>query len=193
MDTPASLRTFDTGSKHFWKRVIHNDSNLALVIDVKKSIPSYKLSISKFAVVDDDSVLFAFSHAVLRRLIERLFSDISTLCFLLNSVMKCCINKLSKSSPPKCVSPAVDLTSNIPSSIHISEISWVPPPQSTIRTYCSFGLLSRPYAIDAAVGSLIIRNTFNPAICPASFVACLCESLKYAGQVITASVTFSPR
>ena len=30
----------------------------------------------------------------------------------------------------------------------------------------------------AAVGSLIIRNTSNPAITPASFVACLCESLK---------------
>jgi len=30
----------------------------------------------------------------------------------------------------------------------------------------------------AAVGSLIILRTFNPAIDPASLVACLCESLK---------------
>lgn len=31
------------------------------------------------------------------------------------------------------------------------------------------------------------------AFLPASLVACLCESLKYAGTVTTASVTFSPR
>jgi len=33
--------------------------------------------------------------------------------------------------------------------------------------------LSRPYAIAAAVGSLIILRTFNPAIIPASLVAYL--------------------
>ena len=48
-------------------------------------------------------------------------------------------------------------------------------------------------AIAAAVGSFITRNTFNPAISPASFVACHWESLKYAETVITALVTFSPR
>ena len=32
--------------------------------------------------------------------------------------------------------------------------------------------LSKPYARAAAVGSLMTRRTFNPAICPASFVAC---------------------
>ncbi len=36
------------------------------------------------------------------------------------------------------------------------------------------------------MGSLITLNTLSPAIFPASFVACLCESLKYAGTVITA-------
>ena len=39
----------------------------------------------------------------------------------------------------------------------------------------------------AAVGSLMILNTLSPAIDPASLVACLCESLKYAGTVMTAS------
>jgi hypothetical protein len=34
----------------------------------------------------------------------------------------------------------------------------------------------------------MILSTFNPAISPAAFVAFLCESLKYAGTVITASV-----
>ena len=52
---------------------------------------------------------------------------------------------------------------------------------------------SSPYAIAAAVGSLIILNTFSPAIAPASFVDCRCESLKYAGTVITALVTVLPK
>ncbi|KAJ0897319.1 hypothetical protein HanRHA438_Chr08g0344371 [Helianthus annuus] len=44
----------------------------------------------------------------------------------------------------------------------------------------------------AAVGSLMIRITFKPAMTPASFVACLCESLKYAGTVTTAFLTVDP-
>ena len=78
----------------------------------------------------------------------------------------------SKSSPPKWVSPAVAFTSKIPSSIESNETSNVPPPKSKISTFCSPLLpLSRPYAIAAAVGSLIIRITFSPAIVPASRVA----------------------
>ncbi|VVD00527.1 unnamed protein product [Leptidea sinapis] len=38
-----------------------------------------------------------------------------------------------------------------------------------------------------------MRSTFKPAMAPASFVACRCESLKYAGTVITASLTLEPR
>ncbi len=45
----------------------------------------------------------------------------------------------------------------------------------------------------AAVGSLMMRSTSRPAILPASFVAWRWESLKYAGTVMTACVTFSPR
>jgi len=82
---------------------------------------------------------------------------------------------LSKSSPPKWVSPAVALTSKIPLSIVRMDTSKVPPPKSKIKTFFSpFSVyLSRPYAIAAAVGSLIILSTFNPAIIPASFVAYL--------------------
>ena len=54
-------------------------------------------------------------------------------------------------------------------------------------------LLVQPYASAAAVGSLMIRSTSSPAIRPASLVAWRCASLKYAGTVITASVTLSPR
>ena len=53
--------------------------------------------------------------------------------------------------------------------------------------------LSRPYAIAAAVGSLRIRSTFRPAILPASLVACRWASVKYAGTVTTAELTFVPR
>ena len=53
--------------------------------------------------------------------------------------------------------------------------------------------MSKPYANEAAVGSLIILKTSKPAILPASFVACLCASLKYAGTVITALVTSWPK
>ena len=56
-----------------------------------------------------------------------------------------------------------------------------------------FAFLSRPYANDAAVGSLIILKTSKPAIFPASLVACLWASLKYAGTVITALVTSWPK
>jgi hypothetical protein len=45
----------------------------------------------------------------------------------------------------------------------------------------------------AAVGSLMMRSTSRPAIWPASLVAWRCASLKYAGTVITAWVTVSPR
>lgn len=60
-----------------------------------------------------------------------------------------------------------------------NETSNVPPPRSNIRTFLyPWPFLSKPYAIAAAVGSLMILKTFNPAIDPASLVACLCESLK---------------
>src|SRR5215813_11986002 len=39
----------------------------------------------------------------------------------------------------------------------------------------------------------MIRSTLRPAIRPASLVASRCALLKYAGTVITASVTVSPR
>ena len=98
----------------------------------------------------------------------------------------------SRSSPPRCVSPLVAFTSTTPSPTSSTEMSNVPPPKS-YTAIVSFFFLSRPYASAAAVGSLMMRRTLRPAILPASFVACRCASLKYAGTVMTASVTFSPR
>ena len=53
--------------------------------------------------------------------------------------------------------------------------------------------LSSPYAMAAAVGSLMILMTLSPAMIPASLVACLWESLKYAGTVTTALLTVFPK
>ena len=123
-------------------------------------------------MVEDDRVLLARSAATAKRLIAFLLSEISILCFVLNSLIKYSTIRWSKSEPPRCVSPPVAFTSNIPSSILSNETSCVPPPQSNISTFLLSELFfCRPYAIAAAVGSLITRRTFRPAITPASFVA----------------------
>ena len=49
--------------------------------------------------------------------------------------------------------------------------SSVPPPKSKTSIFISSLDLSNPKAKEAAVGSLIILTTSNPAIIPASFVA----------------------
>ena len=139
-----------------------------------------------------ESSIFAFSAASLRRWRTILSFDRSTPSCFLNSSTREWIIFWSKSSPPRWVSPFVDFTSKTPSPSSRIEISNVPPPRSNTAIFSSF-FLSRPYASAAAVGSLIILRTSRPAIFPASFVACLWESLKYAGTVITAFSTFSPR
>ena len=69
-----------------------------------------------------------------------------------------------------------------------TDTSKVPPPRSKTRMV-SLDFLSRPYAKEAAVGSLMMRSTSSPAMRPASLVACRWLSLKYAGTVITALFT----
>ena len=92
----------------------------------------------------------------------------------LNSPTIQSMTRWSKSSPPRCVSPFVDFTSNWrePSTSYSSrtEMSYVPPPRSNTAIFSSF-FLSRPYASAAAVGSLMMRRTSRPAILPASLVA----------------------
>ena len=89
-----------------------------------------KLSISMVPWVLEDRVFFKFSQDVLNLRIDFLFVVKSFLCFLLNSWVKCWTKRVSKSSPPNLVSPAVAFTSNTPSSILNNVTSNVPPPRS---------------------------------------------------------------
>ena len=140
-----------------------------------------------------ESSIFAFSAASFRRCSAIGSWRRSTPSSLRNSSASQSIITWSKSSPPRCVSPLVDFTSNTPSPSSSMDISNVPPPRSNTAIFWSLLVLSRPYANAAAVGSFTIRRTVRPAISPASFVAWRCESLKYAGTVMTASVTVCPR
>ena len=125
--------------------VIQSSSNLALVIVQLKSSFSPRASTSIVVYVADERILLALSHWVRSRRIPRAFPRISIPFFFKKSAQQYSTSLLSKSSPPKCVSPAVALTSNIPSSIANNETSNVPPPRSKIKTCSSvLAFLSSP-------------------------------------------------
>ena len=139
-----------------------------------------------------ESSIFAFSAASSRRCFASASLRRSMPCSFAKSSASQLMIFWSMSFPPRCASPSVDFTSMTSSPTSRTEMSNVPPPKSKTTIFSSFFLL-KPYARAAAVGSLMMRSTSRPAILPASFVACRWESLKYAGTVMTACVTFSPR
>ena len=80
--------------------------------------------------LEDDSSILAFSAASLSRCSAILSLVRSTPCSFLNSSARNWTIRMSKSSPPRNVSPLVDFTSNRPSSISRMVMSKVPPPRS---------------------------------------------------------------
>ncbi|KAJ0482646.1 hypothetical protein HanIR_Chr13g0656241 [Helianthus annuus] len=175
---------FFTGPIVFLNKSLFSSSNRALVNGSEKSTPSKSDSISSRTWCWLLNALLARSASLLSFPSTLLSLLMSFPYFLLISLMKYSMILWSKSSPPRWVSPCVARTSKTPLSSVKMLTSNVPPPRSNTRTFFSTPFLFRPYAIAAAVGSLMILTTFKPAIFPASLVACLWASLKYAARRI---------
>ena len=90
-----------------------------------------------------DSAILAFSlSSLMRWRASACFFRSIPVSFLKSSMIQF-ITRSSKSSPPRCVSPLVAITSNTPSPISSSEMSNVPPPRS-YTAMCSSFFLSSP-------------------------------------------------
>ena len=180
--SPAALSAVLQGSIVLLTKSSIRDSNFARVSVFTKcfGIPSTAVIYGRLISVltDDESSTFAFSDASLS-LCKAIGSfDKSWPSSFLNSSTSQSVIRSSKSEPPKCVSPSEARTSNTPLPKSRIETSCVPEPQSHTTTFISLSDLSMPYAIAAAVGSLMIRRHFIPAISAAFFVALRCTSLK---------------
>mmetsp|Transcript_57951 Transcript_57951/g.164989 ORF Transcript_57951/g.164989 Transcript_57951/m.164989 type:complete len:255 (+) Transcript_57951:805-1569(+) len=195
-ETFASLMAFSTGALQRLIRVPAICSNFAL-----DSVSSMCFGPVASAVMNGrdtlasctpDSSTFAFSAASVKRCKACLSCNKSMPSAFLKPSANQSTMTLSKSSPPRWVSPLVESTSQTPSPTSSTETSKVPPPRSNTMMV-SLDFFSRPYASEAAVGSFTMRNTSSPAILPASLVAWRCESLKYAGTVTTALLTVALR
>mmetsp|Transcript_5554 Transcript_5554/g.14115 ORF Transcript_5554/g.14115 Transcript_5554/m.14115 type:complete len:548 (-) Transcript_5554:148-1791(-) len=195
-DSLASLSALSTGMRHRSMRSAHSSSNFWRVMVVSMCFGPSAVAVMKgrdtLLCVVLDSSCFVFSAASMSRCSACLSVRRSIPSADLKSSARKSTMRLSKSSPPRWVSPDVESTSNTPSPTSSTLTSNVPPPRSNTRMV-SLDPFSNPYASEAAVGSLMMRSTSIPAILPASLVACRWLSLKYAGTVMTALSTFSPR
>ena len=144
---PASLRAFCTGIAVLSTRSWVSSSNLALVRSISKCFGPSAVAVMKgrlmLVVVALESSFLAFSAASLSLCIAILSPERSMPSCFLNSLTIQSITLLSKSSPPRRVSPLVASTSITPSPISMMETSKVPPPRSYTMIFCSFSL-SRP-------------------------------------------------
>mmetsp|Transcript_458 Transcript_458/g.1376 ORF Transcript_458/g.1376 Transcript_458/m.1376 type:complete len:344 (+) Transcript_458:693-1724(+) len=170
---PASLTQFLHGCLVRSRRPATRSSSLARVSVIAMCFGPVASAVMKGKLMSvdcaEDNSILAFSAASRRRCTASLSPFKSMPCSFLNVATNSSRRTVSKSSPPKKVSPFVALTSKTPPEISRMETSKVPPPKSYTATKPSF--LSTPYESAAAVGSLMIRSTSRPAIFPASFVA----------------------
>mmetsp|Transcript_5673 Transcript_5673/g.20605 ORF Transcript_5673/g.20605 Transcript_5673/m.20605 type:complete len:257 (+) Transcript_5673:2314-3084(+) len=173
-DSFASRSAFSTGTLQRVMRSSQSSSNLARVRLVSMCFGPSAVAVMNGREMDaegvDDSSIFAFSAASVSLCSACLSLMRSTPSADWKSFASHSTILLSKSSPPRCVSPDVESTSKTPSPTSRMDTSKVPPPRSKIRIV-SFDFFSKPYARLAAVGSLMMRRTSTPAMAPASFVA----------------------
>ena len=130
----ASDKAFLQGSMVFWIRSSTSSSSLEREIFIVRwrgwpslwVIKGWLISVS----VALESSILAFSAESLIRWSACLSRERSTPDSFLNSETMYSIRRWSKSSPPRKVSPLVDLTSKTPSPSSRIETSKVPPPRS---------------------------------------------------------------
>mmetsp|Transcript_21737 Transcript_21737/g.52311 ORF Transcript_21737/g.52311 Transcript_21737/m.52311 type:complete len:364 (-) Transcript_21737:715-1806(-) len=137
LSRPESVSTFLTGEMVDLKRSMQSSSNLARVRVSDRSLPPWKSSISMRFWWDVESTRLARSTSRRSFWMAFLSLEASTPVFFLNTASMWSITRLSKSSPPRCVSPDVAITSNTPLSMVRRDTSNVPPPRSKTRIYCS--------------------------------------------------------
>ena len=144
--TPASFIASRHGCLVLSSRSAVSDSSLALVSDTDRCFAPDASAVMNgrlmSVVAADDSSHFAFSAASRRRWMASLSPERSMPVSALNSRIRCWSSALSKSSPPRKVSPLVALTSKTPPLISRIDTSNVPPPRSYTAKRPSF--LSAP-------------------------------------------------
>ncbi len=136
-----------TGFKHRSTRSCVNCSNFERVNLISKCLgpPASAVMNGRLISVSnaDDNSIFAFSAASVSRCNACRSLLRSIPWSFLNSSANQSTIRLSKSSPPRCVSPAVLFTSKTPSPTSRMETSKVPPPRSKTRMVSCF-FLSNP-------------------------------------------------
>mmetsp|Transcript_7595 Transcript_7595/g.19873 ORF Transcript_7595/g.19873 Transcript_7595/m.19873 type:complete len:285 (-) Transcript_7595:909-1763(-) len=146
LEMPASLRQSKHGCFVRSRRDDTMDSNLLRVRDMFRCLAPEASAVMNGRLMSvwlvELSSILAFSAASRSRCTASLSPMRSMLCSFLNSDAMYSSRWLSKSSPPRKVSPFVAFTSNTPPEISSTEISNVPPPRSYTATSPSF--LSTP-------------------------------------------------
>mmetsp|Transcript_16153 Transcript_16153/g.47431 ORF Transcript_16153/g.47431 Transcript_16153/m.47431 type:complete len:257 (+) Transcript_16153:670-1440(+) len=135
----ASFKTALTVFMHRSKRGWFSPSKASRVRVKDTSMSSARPSTSTVAEEDEDRTRLAASQAALSRRLAR--PDLRTLEAVVAPNSEPIWSRaqstrmLSKSSPPRCVSPPVALTSNTPPSMDSTLTSKVPPPRSKMITF----------------------------------------------------------